>query len=47
MWIIEDFEKSTIEAKEHGLFFSGESYIVLYRYKKNVKDCAVIYFWQG
>jgi len=33
----------------YGQFYQGDSYIVLYRYKKpsSKKEAAIIYFWQG
>ena len=30
-----------------GLFYSGDSYIVLYSFNKNGKDYNIIYFWLG
>lgn len=47
MWVIEGHEKVHVDDADLGHLFAGESYIVLYRYKKANKDCAVIYFWQG
>lgn len=47
IWIIEGFEKKEIDPEEYGRFFSGDSYIILYNFKRMNKECAVIYFWQG
>ena len=47
IWKIEGFNKILIDPSEHGVFFDGESYIMLYHYKKWDKDMWIIYFWQG
>lgn len=47
IWRIEDFEKVLIDPDQYGFFYSGESYIVLYKYIWKNKDCFIIYYFQG
>ncbi|KJE93069.1 villin [Capsaspora owczarzaki ATCC 30864] len=47
IWRIENFEKVAIPQAEYGQFYSGDSYILLYTYLKNSKECYIIYYWQG
>lgn len=44
---IEGFEKVACPENEFGQFWSGESYVVLYRYKKGNREKSIVYFWQG
>lgn len=46
IWRIEDFEKVLIDSDQYGFFYSGESYIVLYKYIWKNKDCFIIYYYQ-
>ena len=54
VWRIENFEKVLVKPENVGHFYSGDSYIVLYSYKKRREDGTVksneehiIYFWHG
>lgn len=47
VWRIKNLKKDELPKEEYGQFFAGDSYIVLYAYKKGTKDAWVIYFWQG
>lgn len=47
VWRIKDLKKQEVPAEELGQFYSGDSYIVLYEYKKGTKKAWIIYFWQG
>eukprot|EP01113_Clastostelium_recurvatum_P042913 TRINITY_DN7008_c0_g1_i5.p1 TRINITY_DN7008_c0_g1~~TRINITY_DN7008_c0_g1_i5.p1 ORF type:complete len:964 (+),score=336.88 TRINITY_DN7008_c0_g1_i5:2048-4939(+) len=49
VWHVTDFGKREVEPAHHGLFFSSESYVVLYTYYVGhaKKECFIIYFWQG
>ena len=44
IWRIEDFEMVPLEEKLYGQFFGGDSYVILYTYKR---QSSIIYFWQG
>lgn len=47
IWRVDGFEKVLVEESLHGNFFSGDSFVILYQYKKKNKDCKIVYFWQG
>jgi len=47
VWRIKNLKKEEVPAAEYGQFFAGDSYIILYAYKKGTKDAWIIYFWQG
>eukprot|EP01116_Phalansterium_solitarium_P018985 TRINITY_DN517_c0_g1_i8.p1 TRINITY_DN517_c0_g1~~TRINITY_DN517_c0_g1_i8.p1 ORF type:complete len:649 (+),score=120.52 TRINITY_DN517_c0_g1_i8:863-2809(+) len=47
IWRVEDFKKVEVPREQHGEFYSGESYLILYTYVFKNKDCYLIYFWQG
>jgi hypothetical protein len=47
IWRIEGFDKVEVAASSYGHFFSGESYIILYKYIWKNKDCFIIYYYQG
>ena len=36
-----------LEEREHGRFYSEESYILLYTYLEKNRDAALVYFWLG
>ncbi len=36
-----------LSPKLYGQFFGGDSYVILYTYLNNNKECYIIYFWQG
>lgn len=47
VWRIENFQKVAVAADQHGQFYSGDSYIILYTYLKKNRPFYIIYFWQG
>mmetsp|Transcript_8068 Transcript_8068/g.14597 ORF Transcript_8068/g.14597 Transcript_8068/m.14597 type:complete len:823 (+) Transcript_8068:52-2520(+) len=47
VWRVEDFKKVEVEGSTVGQFFGGDSYVILYTYKKNDVEEYIIYFWQG
>ena len=47
IWRIENFEMAPVPKEQYGHFFGGDSYVLLYTYLRNDKECHIIYFWQG
>lgn len=47
VWRIEDFERRDVPEDNHGVFYSGDCYVILYTYLKNSKEYRIIYFWLG
>jgi len=47
IWRIEDLEMAEWPKDKYGHFYGGDSYICLYTYLRNTKECRIIYFWQG
>ena len=47
VWRIEDFKKVKVPDAEVGQFYAGDSYIILYKFRRQGRDEEVIYFWQG
>jgi len=47
IWRIENLAKVPVAKESHGQFFSGDSYIVLYKYRNGNRDSYVLFFWQG
>jgi len=47
IWRIEDREMAVWPREKYGHFYGGDSYICLYTYLRNSKECRIIYFWQG
>ena len=45
VWRIEDFERRDVPEDNHGVFYSGDCYVILYTYLKNSKEYRIIYFW--
>ncbi len=45
VWRVENFEIVPQSAELSGTFFGGDSYVILYSYKKNGKECYVVYYW--
>lgn len=45
--IAANHEKEPVPKASYGQFFSGDSYIVLYRYKNAGRDSYLLYMWQG
>ena len=46
-WRIHAFDKEEVDPSQHHIFFSEESYIILYTYIKKNKNAWIMYFWQG
>lgn len=47
VWRIEDFEKEALAEEFYGQLWSGDSFIILYRYPCGNKEKNLVYFWQG
>lgn len=47
VWVIDNFDKVLVDKSLHGQFYSGDSYILQYKYKQGTRDAVIIYFWQG
>jgi hypothetical protein len=47
IWRIQDMKKVDVAKDQFGHFYQGDSYVILYTYKKSTKVCWIIYFWQG
>ena len=47
IWRIENLHKVPLAKESYGQFFSGDSYIVLYKYRNGNRDSYVLFFWQG
>ena len=46
VWRIEKFKKVEVPLKNHGTFFEGDCYVILYTYKPKGREQHIIYFWQ-
>ena len=44
---VEMFDLITIPEEEHGIFFAGDCYVILYAYNDGKKDHYIIYYWIG
>jgi len=47
VWRVENFELVAQPTEMHGYFFGGDSYVVLYTYKKDRKEQYIVYYWLG
>lgn len=48
VWRIENLQRVEVAPEHYGQFYSGDSFIVLYKYRtKSGRDSYVLYFWQG
>jgi len=47
MWRVEDFGRVELPREEFAELFSGESYVIVYRFMQNNKESNLVYFWQG
>ena len=43
---MEDFELVAVPEKYYGMFFGGDSYVILYTYHFHGREAHIIYFWQ-
>ena len=44
---VEMFDLVAVPEKNHGIFFSGDCYVILYAYNDGKKDHYIIYYWMG
>jgi hypothetical protein len=44
---VEMFDLINVPDEDHGIFFSGDCYVVLYAYDDGSKDNYIIYYWIG
>jgi hypothetical protein len=42
---VENFDLVSVPKEDHGQFYSGDCYVILYTYKVNNRDKHIIYFW--
>ncbi|RMX55561.1 hypothetical protein pdam_00001693 [Pocillopora damicornis] len=47
IWRVEDHDLVSWEPNLHGVFFSGDSYVIKYSFTANWRRQIIIYFWQG
>eukprot|EP01127_Copromyxa_protea_P016124 TRINITY_DN4742_c0_g1_i1.p1 TRINITY_DN4742_c0_g1~~TRINITY_DN4742_c0_g1_i1.p1 ORF type:complete len:860 (+),score=208.65 TRINITY_DN4742_c0_g1_i1:38-2581(+) len=48
IWYIKDNEKYELPQEEYGVFYSGDSYVILFSVRlENYERFHVIYYWQG
>ncbi len=49
IWVVQHAEKKELSVAEHGQFYSGECYVLLYTYKhpKRRETAYIAYFWLG
>ena len=45
VWRVKSFELVPVREESHGVFYSGDCYVVLYTYLKNTKEYHIVYFW--
>jgi len=44
---VEMFDLVEVPEEQHGVFFAGDCYVILYAYSDGKKDCYIIYYWLG
>ena len=42
---VKGFNLEELPEKSHGVFYSGDCYVILYTYLKNGRERHIIYFW--
>lgn len=47
IWRVENFQMKELPAKDYGIFYSGDCYVILYSYKEGTREKHVIYYWLG
>eukprot|EP00899_Mesostigma_viride_P002146 jgi/Mesvir1/11932/Mv00268-RA.1 len=48
VWRVQDFTKVEVDPSEHGKFYTGDSYLVLYKYKTDFAQFRyLLFFWLG
>lgn len=45
VWRVEKFQLVPLSEKLHGVFFSGDSYVVKYKYSAGGSEKYLIYYW--
>lgn len=46
IWRVENLKRVAIDRAQFGQFYSGDSYVILYKYRLKNRDAAILYFWQ-
>lgn len=46
IWRVEG-DLQPVDAKNYGIFFAGDCYVMLYTYQYGRKEAYIIYYWQG
>ena len=44
---VEMFDLVSIPEEQHGIFYSGDCYVILYAYNDGRTDRYIIYYWLG
>jgi len=44
---VEMFDLVEVPEEQHGVFFAGDCYVILYAYSDGKRDCYIIYYWLG
>ncbi|EDV22114.1 uncharacterized protein TRIADDRAFT_29447 [Trichoplax adhaerens] len=47
IWRVENFQLISVDKEVYGKFYSGDSYVLLYKYLKHGAELHIIYFWLG
>ncbi|KAJ8412068.1 hypothetical protein AAFF_G00143350 [Aldrovandia affinis] len=47
VWRIENLELALVDPEQHGFFYGGDCYLILYTYEVNIKKHYLLYIWQG
>lgn len=49
IWVVRDFKKAAVPREDFGEFFGGDSYVLLYKYRRPRRsdDEYLLYFWLG
>ncbi|XP_076617765.1 villin-1 isoform X2 [Chaetodon auriga] len=47
VWRIENLELAEVKPRDHGQFYGGDCYVVLYTYQSSGQQQYILYMWQG
>ncbi|PAA82592.1 hypothetical protein BOX15_Mlig008406g3, partial [Macrostomum lignano] len=47
VWRVQSKELVPLDKSQHGQFYGGDSYVILYTYKVNGREQYIVYYWQG
>ncbi|VDO96762.1 unnamed protein product [Soboliphyme baturini] len=47
VWRVENFFLMPVDKSQYGTFYSGDSYVIMYKYMDNNRERSIVYFWQG